>query len=99
MEDFEELVGVHSPNMVLFDKLLKGRATKVCEALGIEEELEELAEKRVEGFVLWCERDKVRPASNNELSYLRAEGDMIFDELVAGAQEPAHGNDFRWRKF
>ena len=47
LEDFEDLLGLYSPNMVLFDKLLKGSERNVGGALGIEEELEELAEKRV----------------------------------------------------
>ena len=46
LEDFEDLLGLYSPNMVLFDKLLKGSERNVGGALGIEEELEELAEKR-----------------------------------------------------
>ena len=95
MEGFENLLGLHSPDMVLFDELLNGRASKVCGALGNEEELEELAEKRVECLVLWCERDEVRPASIKELTDLRAEGDVVLDELLAGAQEPAHSNDLR----
>jgi hypothetical protein len=32
--------------------------------IGIEEELDELAEKSVESFVLWRERDEVRPLSD-----------------------------------
>ena len=38
-EDFEDLVGLYSPDMVLFDKQLNGRASKVCGVVGIEEEL------------------------------------------------------------
>ena len=56
---------------------------------------EELAEKSVESFVLWRERDEVRPATSKEFPDLRAEGHVVFDELVAAAQQPAHGKDFR----
>ncbi len=38
-EDFEDLVGLYSPDMVLFDKQVNGRASKVCGVVGIEEEL------------------------------------------------------------
>ncbi len=38
-EDFEDLVGLNSPDMVLFDKLLNGLASNVCGVVGVEEEL------------------------------------------------------------
>ena len=61
-EDFEDVVGLSSPDMVFSDKLLNGLASKVCGVVRIKEELQELAEKRVESFVLRRERDEVRPS-------------------------------------
>ena len=64
LEDFEDVLGRYSPDTVFFDKLLYGHASKlVAGVLGIEEELEELAEKRIESLFLRGERDEVRPAS------------------------------------
>ena len=98
-EDFEDVVGLSSPDMVFSDKLLNGLASKVCGVVRIKEELQELAEKRVESFVLRRERDEVRPASCDKVSDLRAEGDVVLDELVACAQQPAHSNDLRRREL
>lgn len=47
--------------MVLFDKLLDHALRKGL--VVIEEELEELAEKRIESLVFRSEADEVRPAS------------------------------------
>ena len=98
-EDFEDVVGLSSPDMVFFNKLLNGLASNVCGIVRIKEELQELAEERVESFVLGRERDEVRPASCDKVSDLRAEGDVVLDELVACAQQPAHSNDLRRRQL
>ena len=50
-EDFEDVVGLSSPDMVFFDKVLNGLASNVCGIVRIKEELQELAEERVESFV------------------------------------------------
>jgi hypothetical protein len=63
--------------------------------LGIEEELEELAEEGIERLVFGSEGDEVRPASYKQVSDLRAEGDVALDELFSCDQQPTHGNDFR----
>ncbi len=63
--------------------------------MSIEEELEKFAEKRIESLVVRSKREEVRPASGEEVSDLRAEGDVVFDELAAGAQELTQGDDLR----
>ena len=93
-EGIEDLLGTHPSDAVFLSEGLNGVAAKRIGA-GFEEELEELAEKNVESLVLWRERDEVRPATSKEFSDLRAEGHVVFDELVAGAQQPAHSEDLR----
>jgi hypothetical protein len=84
--------------MVLFDKLLDSVRRKGLGFVGIEEKLEELAEKGIESLVFRSEGNEVRPASYKKVSDLRAEGDVVLDELFAGDQQPTHGNDFRrWK--
>ncbi len=80
---------------MLFDQVLQGLRFKVRGLMNIEEELEKLAEKRVECLVVRSKREEVRPASGEEVSDLRAEGDVVFDELAAGAQELTQGDDLR----
>jgi hypothetical protein len=83
---------------VFFGKRLNREGGERLVLVVIEEELEKLAEKRVECLVFGSEDNKVRPASNKKVSDLRAEGDVVFDELFAGDQQPTHGNDFRrWK--
>jgi hypothetical protein len=71
---------------VFFDKRLNREGGERLVLVVIEEELEKLAEKRVECLVFRSEDNKVRPASNKKVSDLRAEGDVVFDELFAGDQ-------------
>ena len=80
-EDFEDVVGLSSPDMVFFNKLLNGLASNVCGIVRIEEELQELAEERVESFVLGRERDEVRPATSKEFSDLRVLAPVAVDLL------------------
>jgi hypothetical protein len=51
---------------------------------GVEKALEELAEEDVQRLVLGSESDEVRPTTRQEVSDLRTEGHVIFDDLVAG---------------
>ena len=96
IEGLEDLLGLYTSNAVFLSERLDGVVAKRV-GVGFEEELEELAEKRVESLVLWRERDEVRPTTSKEFSDLRAEGDVVLDELVTGAQEPAHSKDlWRW---
>ena len=88
-EGLEDLLGFYTSDAVFLSEGFNGVAAKRIGA-GIEEELDELAEKSVESFVLWRERDEVRPTTSKEFSDLRAEGHVVFDELVAAAQQPAH---------
>jgi hypothetical protein len=84
--------------MVLFDKFLDSARRKGLGFVGIEEELEELAEKGIESLVFRSEGDEMRPASQKKISDLRAEGDVVLDELFAGDQQPSHDNDIRrWK--
>jgi hypothetical protein len=39
----------------------------------------------------------MRPTTRQKVSDLRTEGDVVFDELVTGAQELAQGNHLRRR--
>jgi hypothetical protein len=71
---------------VFFDELVNRRGDERWVWVGIKEELEELAEKGVERLVFGSEGDEMRPASNKKVSDLRAEGDVVFDELFAGGQ-------------
>ena len=86
LESFEDLRRLSSSDTMLFNKLLNRLWGKSLRFLGIEEELEELAEKRVESLVLRSKAAKMRPASCEKVSDLRAEGDVVLDELFAGAQ-------------
>lgn len=89
---------LYSPDMVLFDKFLDSARRKGFGFVGIEEELEEFAEKGIESLILRSKGDEVRPASHKKVSDLRAKGDVVLDELFAGDQQPTHGNDFRrWK--
>jgi len=84
--------------MVFFDKLLNSGRGKRLVLVVIEEELEELAEKGIERPVFRSEADEVRPASYKKVSDLRAEGDVVLDELFAGDEQPTNGNDIRrWK--
>jgi hypothetical protein len=49
--------------MVFFDKFLDSSRRKGSGFVGIEEELEELAEKGIESLVFRSEAEEVRPAS------------------------------------
>ena len=95
-EGLEDLLGLYTSDAVFLSERLDDVVAKRVGA-GFEEELEKLTEKRVERLVLWRERDEVRPATSKEFSDLRAEGNVVLDELVAGAQEPAHSKDL-WRR-
>jgi hypothetical protein len=55
--------------------------------LVVKKQLEELAEERVQGAVTRSECQKMRPASYEKIADLRAESDVVFDELVSSAQE------------
>jgi len=80
---------------VLFDKVLNRRGGERWVWVAIEEELEKLAEKGVECLVFGSEGNELRPASNKKVSDLRAEGDVVLDDLFAVDQQPTHGKDFR----
>ena len=60
-EGLEDLLGLYTSDAMFLSERLDGVAAKRVGA-GFEEELEELAEKRVESLVLRRERDDVRPA-------------------------------------
>ena len=75
------------PNV--FDAEVRGGA--------IEEELKELAEEGIERLVLGSEGEKMRPTTSEKVLDLAAEGDVVFDELVPGAQELAQRDDLRRR--
>ena len=96
-EELEDLLRLQSSNMVLVNKFLNVLQAEVCGGMVIEEELKELAEKRVQRLVLRSQRDELRPTSCQKVSDLRTEGDVVFDKLVAGSQELAQGNDL-WRR-
>ena len=84
-EDIEDLLGLHSSNTMLVNKFLHVVQAKAPRWMAIEKELQELAEKRVERLLLGSEREEKGPTTGQEVSDLRTESDVVFDQLVAGS--------------
>jgi hypothetical protein len=64
----------------------------------LEEQLEKLTEKRVYGATTRCEGQQVRPTLYEQIADLRAQSDVVLDELLSNAQELSQGDDLGRRQ-
>jgi hypothetical protein len=85
LEGDEDLLVVDPSNVVLFEKSLNTLRLEARGVVAMEEQLEELAKEGVQSTVARSERQEVRPTTYEQISDLRAERDVVFDELVASA--------------
>ena len=96
MKDLKDDLELDPPDVMFADE---GPDVVGCGGAGvkIEAHFEELAEEGIEGTMVRSQAQKVWPALDENVLNLRAEGDVQLDELNAGAEELAQGDDL-WRR-
>ena len=95
LKDMKDVIGLDPADVMFADEGpdvvgSRGAGTRV------EAHLEELAEEGIKGTIARSQAQKVGSALNQQVLNLRAEGDVQLDELNAGAEELAQGDDL-WR--
>jgi len=95
LKDMKDVIGLDPADVMFADEdpdvVGSGAGTR------IEAHLEELAEEGIQGTIARSQAQKVGSALNQQVLNLRAEGDVQLDELNAGAEELAQGDDL-WRR-